>query len=92
MARRASAFPEGDVCLAAGVVRDRLCVALLYCVEVRAPRVGGIISNREGVIENDLAEAQKLKDESDQALKAYETELADARRGLRPSGPRRGTS
>jgi F-type H+-transporting ATPase subunit b len=43
------------------------------------PRVGGIISNRESKIENDLAEAQKLKDESDQALKAYETELADAR-------------
>jgi F-type H+-transporting ATPase subunit b len=31
------------------------------------------------VIDKDLADAQKLKDESDAALKAYETELADAR-------------
>ena len=58
-----------------------IAFALLYFIvsKFALPRVGGIIANREGVIENDLAEAQKLKDESDQALKAYETELADAR-------------
>lgn len=58
-----------------------IAFALLYFIvsKFALPRVGGIISNREGVIENDLAKAQKLKDESDQALKAYETELADAR-------------
>lgn len=54
---------------------------LLYVIvsKVALPRVGGIIAARLGTIEGDLAEAQRLKDESDQALKAYETELATAR-------------
>jgi F-type H+-transporting ATPase subunit b len=66
---------------ASQLVSFAIAFALLYFIvsKFALPRVGGIISNREGVIENDLAEAQKLKDESDQALKAYETELADAR-------------
>ena len=63
--------------------------------EMALPRVGGIIAARKSAIDSDLAEAGKLKDESDAALKAYETELANARtkaqahqhRGL----PRRGT-
>ncbi|WP_204348908.1 ATP synthase subunit B family protein, partial [Serratia marcescens] len=37
-------------------------------------------------IEGDLAEAQKLKDESDAALKAYETELANARANAQAIG------
>lgn len=66
---------------ASQLVSFAIAFALLYFIvsKFALPRVGGIIANREGVIENDLAEAQKLKDESDQALKAYETELADAR-------------
>ena len=66
---------------ASQLVSFAIAFALLYFIvsKFALPRVGGIISNREGVIENDLTEAQKLKDESDQALKAYETELADAR-------------
>jgi F-type H+-transporting ATPase subunit b len=43
------------------------------------PRVGGVIDARQNAIEADLAAAQKLKDESDAALKAYESDLASAR-------------
>ena len=38
-----------------------------------------MIDARQNAIEGDLAAAQKFKDESDAALKAYETELASAR-------------
>lgn len=66
---------------ASQLVSFAIAFALLYFIvsKFALPRVGGIIANREGKIENDLAEAQKLKDESDEALKAYETELANAR-------------
>jgi F-type H+-transporting ATPase subunit b len=66
---------------ASQLVSFAIAFALLYFIvsKFALPRVGGIIANREGVIENDLAQAQKLKDESDEALKAYETELASAR-------------
>ena len=43
------------------------------------PRIGGIIEARRGRIEGDLAEANRLKEQSDQALNAYEKSLADAR-------------
>ena len=43
------------------------------------PRVGSLLDERQGKIEGDLAEAQKLKDDSDTALKAYESDLAAAR-------------
>src|SRR6202020_3380148 len=43
------------------------------------PRDGGVIDERQNAIDGDLADAQKLKDESDSALKAYENELAAAR-------------
>jgi F-type H+-transporting ATPase subunit b len=43
------------------------------------PRVRQTIDDRQNTIEGDLARAQKLKDESDGALKAYEVELAAAR-------------
>ena len=55
-------------------------VALYLIVSrVALPRVGSVIDARQNAIEGDLAQAQKLKDESDAALKAYETELASAR-------------
>jgi F-type H+-transporting ATPase subunit b len=55
-------------------------VALYLIVSrIALPRVGGIIDARQNAIEGDLAAAQKLKDESDAALKAYESELAAAR-------------
>jgi F-type H+-transporting ATPase subunit b len=43
------------------------------------PRLGGIIEARRGRIEGDLAEANKLKEQSDAALAAYEKSLGDAR-------------
>src|SRR6186997_2534917 len=43
------------------------------------PRIGGIIDARRGRVEGDLAEANRLKGQSDDALKAYEKSLADAR-------------
>ena len=55
-------------------------VALYLIVSrIALPRVGGVIDARQNAIEGDLAAAQKLKDESDAALKAYESELAAAR-------------
>jgi F-type H+-transporting ATPase subunit b len=55
-------------------------VALYLIVSrIALPRVGGVIDARQNAIEGDLAAAQKLKDESEAALKAYESELAAAR-------------
>src|SRR4029434_1283015 len=55
-------------------------VALYLIVSrIALPRVESVIDARQNKIEGDLAEAQKLKDDSDAALKAYETELASAR-------------
>src|SRR6059058_4233416 len=53
----------------------------LYIIVSRfaLPKVGGVIEARQNAIEGDLAQAQKLKDQSDAALKAYEGELAAAR-------------
>jgi F-type H+-transporting ATPase subunit b len=55
-------------------------VALYLIVSrVALPKVGKTIDDRQAKIDGDLAEAQKLKDESDAALKAYEADLAAAR-------------
>jgi F-type H+-transporting ATPase subunit b len=55
-------------------------VALYLIVSrIALPRVGGLIEARQKAIDGDLAEAQKLKDASGAALKAYEGELASAR-------------
>jgi F-type H+-transporting ATPase subunit b len=55
-------------------------VALYLIVSrIALPRVGGLLDERQNKIEGDLSEAQKLKDASDGALKAYESELAAAR-------------
>jgi F-type H+-transporting ATPase subunit b len=43
------------------------------------PRIGGIIEARSARIDGDLAEAKRLKDQSDAAIAAYEKSLADAR-------------
>ena len=55
-------------------------VALYLIVSrIALPRVGSLLDERQNKIEGDLATAQKLRDESDAALKAYESELASAR-------------
>jgi F-type H+-transporting ATPase subunit b len=55
--------------------------AILYLLAAKIvlPRVGGIIEARRQRIDGDLAEAQRLKAESDAAIAAYEKSLADAR-------------
>lgn len=54
--------------------------ALYYIVSRYAlPRIAEILEVRQGRIAADLAEAQRLKDESDAAVAAYEKALAEAR-------------
>lgn len=54
---------------------------LLYLLmsRVALPRVGAIVNARSGKIAGDLADAQKLKDETDNAVAGYEKKLSDAR-------------
>jgi F-type H+-transporting ATPase subunit b len=55
-------------------------VALYVIVSrIALPRVGSLLDARQNAIDNDLSEAQNLKDASGTALKAYENELAGAR-------------
>jgi len=65
-----------------------IAFALLYVIvsRIALPRVGGIIEARLGKIEGDMAEAERLKIESDAALRAYETELATARTNAQAIG------
>ncbi len=48
--------------------------------KVIVPRIGGIFEDRQGRIQGDLAEAERMKQESDAAIATYERELADAHR------------
>jgi F-type H+-transporting ATPase subunit b len=43
------------------------------------PRVGAVIENRQKRISDDVAEAGRLKEQSEAAVTAYEKALADAR-------------
>src|SRR3569623_398114 len=54
---------------------------VLYVVLSRAalPQISGIIDRRKARIDGDLKEAERLKGETDKAISAYETALADAR-------------
>ena len=58
-----------------------LTFVLLYVLmsKVALPRIGAILADRSKRIADDLAEAQRLKDQSDAANAAYEKALADAR-------------
>jgi F-type H+-transporting ATPase subunit b len=58
-----------------------IAFTLLYVLmaKVALPRVGGIIESRQKRIADDIAEAGKLKVQSDEAIAAYEKALADAR-------------
>ncbi|MDQ8730397.1 F0F1 ATP synthase subunit B' [Bradyrhizobium sp. LHD-71] len=73
---------------ASQLVSFAIAFVLLYWIvsKLALPRVGGIIAARQGAIDGDLAEAQRLKNESDAALKAYETELATARANAQAIG------
>src|SRR5688500_15289978 len=58
-----------------------LTFVLLYVLMARValPRIGAIMDERRARIADDLAQAERLKGESDAALAAYEKALADAR-------------
>jgi F-type H+-transporting ATPase subunit b len=73
---------------ASQLVSFAIAFVLLYVIvsKFALPRVGGIIAARQDAIRNDEAEAQRLKNESDAALKAYETELATARANAQAIG------
>ena len=54
---------------------------ILYLVvsKFALPKIGGAIESRQNRIASDLDEAQRLKDDSEKALAAYETALAEAK-------------
>jgi F-type H+-transporting ATPase subunit b len=54
---------------------------LLYVLMAKwaLPQVGRVIDNRQKRIADDIAEAERLKAQSDEAVAAYEKALADAR-------------
>jgi len=58
-----------------------IAFVLLYVLmwKLALPRVAKIIDNRQKRIEDDIADAGKLKTQSDEAVAAYEKALADAR-------------
>jgi F-type H+-transporting ATPase subunit b len=77
-----SGFPPFDSStFASQLVSLVIAFVALYLIvsRIALPRVGALIDARQNAIEGDLAQAQKLKDESEAALKAYESELAAAR-------------
>ena len=51
----------------------------LLMSRIALPRIGSILEERQQGISADLAQAQRLKDESDAAVAAYEKALAEAR-------------
>lgn len=54
---------------------------LLYLImkRVALPRIGEILEERRDKIEGDLAEAERLRHKTDQAIASYEAALAEAR-------------
>ena len=55
-------------------------IALYFVIaRVAIPRTGGAIAMRKSTIDSNLLDAQKMKDKADEAVKAYEARLAEAR-------------
>lgn len=78
----AAVFPPFD---ASTFPSQLLWLALTFGVfyylmaKVALPRIGGVLEDRRDRIEGDLAEAERLKRETDEAIAAYEQALAEAR-------------
>jgi len=75
-------MPQFDMSTAPSQIFWLLVVfGLLYLtfVKVVLPKVGGAIEARSNKIEGNLARAQSLKDEAEEAVAAYEKALAAAR-------------
>jgi F-type H+-transporting ATPase subunit b len=54
-------------------------VLYLLMSRIALPRIGSILEDRRRHVDNDLAEAQRLKNASDAAIAAHEKALAEAR-------------
>jgi len=76
------AFPPFDAhTFASQLVWLVIAFVALYVLMSRwaLPRVGAIIENRQKRISDDVAEAGRLKEQSEAAIASYEKALADAR-------------
>ena len=51
----------------------------LILTRVALPRIGAVLAERRGAITNDIARAEALKQQAEEAQAAYEQALADAR-------------
>ncbi len=73
--------PFNKETFASQLVWFAIAFVALYLIisKLAIPRIGGIMAARSGQIEGDLAEANRLKAQSDAAIAAYEKALADAR-------------
>ena len=75
-------FPPFDPAVfAPQLVWLALSFTALYLLlsRIALPKIGGVLAERRDRIERDLSEAQRMKVETDAALKAYEQSLTDAR-------------
>jgi F-type H+-transporting ATPase subunit b len=54
-------------------------ILYLLMMHVALPRIGGVIEKRAAHIANDLAEADKLRRQTEEAIAAYEQALAEAK-------------
>lgn len=81
-AQAAGSFPPFDsATFPSQLLWLAITFGLLYWVmtKVALPRISGILEDRRDRIAGDLAEANRLKQESDAAIAAYEQALAEAR-------------
>ena len=73
--------PFNPTTFASQLVWLAIAFVVLYALMSRLalPRIGKIIDDRDATIKGDIAQAEKLKAQSDEAVAAYEKALADAR-------------
>ena len=73
--------PFNPTTFASQLVWLAIAFVVLYVLMSRLalPRIGKIIDDRDNTIKGDIAQAEKLKAQSDEAVAAYEKALADAR-------------
>jgi F-type H+-transporting ATPase subunit b len=75
-------FPPFDpTTFASQLLWFAITFAVLYWLisRVAVPRIGGILEQRRVRLEGDLKEADRLRQETDRAIAAYEAALAEAR-------------
>ena len=80
--QHAKGFPPFDAStFASQLLWLAITFVALYLLmsRIALPRIGSILETRHQRVEGDLAEAQRLKDQSDAAIAAHEKALAEAR-------------